>query len=197
MLIVASEKLSSIVNYKDRQTCVLFGDGAAASVISLEGVGLEISCVTLGADGKEVDLLKLPAGGCANRASFETVEKDMHYITMAGNEVFKHAVRRMEEASKKCMKITHMTIEDIAWVIPHQANQRIIEAIARRFSGLPQERVFYNVVQKYGNTSASSVGISLDELRKEGKIKANDNILLTAFGAGFTWGAAILKNIHE
>jgi 3-oxoacyl-[acyl-carrier-protein] synthase III len=197
VLIVAAEKLSSIVNYKDRTTCILFGDGASACVVSLEGEGLEILQVALGSDGKQADLLKLPAGGCANRASFETVQKEMHFLTMSGSEVFKHAVRRMEEACKQCLQMANLSIEDIAWVIPHQANQRIIEAIARRFPNLDPERVMYKVLQKYGNTSASSIGISLDELLKEGKILPNENILLTAFGAGLTWGSAILKKFSE
>jgi 3-oxoacyl-[acyl-carrier-protein] synthase-3 len=195
VLIVASEKLSSIVNYKDRQTCVLFGDGAAACVVS-GGCekGLEIRGVSLGADGQQSDLLILPGGGSRNPASKETIDKEMHYLQMAGNEVFKHAVRRMELSSKECLSKLNLKETDISWLIPHQANIRIIEAIARRFKHLPSEKVYKEVVQKYGNTSASSIGIALDLLLKKEEIKNNENILLTAFGAGLTWGSVVLTN---
>ena len=192
VLLIASEKLSSIVNYKDRSTCVLFGDGAAACVVSLEGKGFDIQAVTLGADGKQSDLLMLPAGGCKNPASHETIKNDMHYINMAGNEVYKHAVRRMEAASKQCLKKLGLSEQDISWLIPHQANGRIISAIAKRFSHLPPDRVYKEVVEKYGNTSASSVGIALDDINKARRIKNKENILFTVFGAGLTWGAAVI-----
>ncbi|OGN64748.1 MAG: 3-oxoacyl-ACP synthase [Chlamydiae bacterium RIFCSPHIGHO2_12_FULL_49_9] len=192
ILVIAAEKLSSITNYKDRSTCVLFGDGAAACVISLEGKGLEIECVKLGADGEQAELLILPAGGSRLPASTETVAAGQHYIKMAGNEVFKHAVRRMEAACKDCLEELGLKEIEISWLIPHQANMRIIDAIAKRFEHLPSERIF-KTVQKYGNTSASSVGIALDELLKDKTIEKGERILLTAFGSGFTWGAAVLK----
>jgi 3-oxoacyl-[acyl-carrier-protein] synthase-3 len=195
ILIVSAEKLSSIVNYKDRSTCVLFGDGASACVVSSTGKGLAIQSTTLGADGEQAHLLALPAGGCRNPASKETVEKGMHFIQMAGNEVFKHAVRRMEASCKKCLDLLDLKENDISWLIPHQANERIIDAIARRFEHLPPERIF-KTVQKYGNTSASSVGIALDELMRLGTVKENENILLTAFGSGFTWGASVLTFVN-
>lgn len=195
VLIVASEKLSYIVDYKDRSTCVLFGDGASACVVSNQKKdGLEIIGVTLGADGAQANLLILPAGGCRIPASKESLEKNLHYLQMEGSEVFKHAVRRMKQAAKDCLEMVGMKEEDISWLIPHQANERIIDAIAKRFSHLSNEKICKSVVQKYGNTSASSVGIALDELKREGKINHGENILLTAFGAGFTWGAAILTN---
>jgi len=192
VLVIASEKLSSIVNYKDRTTCILFGDGATASVVSLEGEGLEIKGASLGADGKEANLLILTGGGSRHPTSEETLKNEMHYLKMAGNEVFKHAVRRMENASKNCLKLVGMKETDISYLIPHQANLRIIDAIAKRFRHLSEDRVYKEVVRKYGNTSASSVGIALDELKKSKKIKKGENILLTAFGAGLTWGAVIL-----
>jgi 3-oxoacyl-[acyl-carrier-protein] synthase-3 len=192
VLIVASEKLSAITNYKDRSTCVLFGDGAAAAVVSLEGSGLEIENTYLGADGSLAELLILPAGGCKNPASYETVKEKKHFIQMEGKEVFKHAVRRMLEAVEKCLKDAKIDKKEVSWLIPHQANERIIDAIAKRFSHLPKERIYKDVVRMFGNTSASSIGLALDFLKKE--FKKNDTILLTAFGAGFTWGAAILKN---
>ncbi len=196
VLVIASEKLSSITNYKDRSTCVLFGDGAAACVISAQGEGLAIEAIQLGADGEQANLLMMPAGGSRNPPSVETLAQELHFIKMAGNEVFKHAVRRMESACKDCLDRIGLVEEDVSWLIPHQANLRIIDAIANRFKHLPEERIF-KTVQKYGNTSASSVGIALDELLKKARLKAGENILLTAFGGGFTWGAAVLRSVGE
>lgn len=193
ILLIASEKLSSIVNYKDRNTCVLFGDGAAAAVISCQGEGFAIREICLGADGEVAGLLMLPAGGCRRPASSETLEKGEHYIAMEGKEVFKHAVRRMESAAKECLIKANMSEESINWLVPHQANERIIDAIAKRFA-IAEERVF-KTVHKYGNTSASAIAIALDELIREKEVKAGDNMLLVAFGAGFTWGASILTKI--
>lgn len=192
VLIVASEKLSSIVNYKDRNTCILFGDGASACVVSsfAKKKSLSISNVRLGADGTLSDLLILPGGGARAPASQDTIAGDLHYLKMEGKEVFKHAVRRMEAASKECMDQLGLEEKDINWIVPHQANMRIIEAIAKRFN-VSMEKV-YITIHKYGNTSASSVGIALDELLKEKDLETGDNLLLTAFGAGLTWGAAIL-----
>ena len=192
ILIVASEKLSSIVDYKDRNTCVLFGDGASAAVISAEGKGLVIKDVTLGADGEQSQLLMLPAGGARNPASKETVENKLHYLRMEGKEVFKHAVRRMEAASKDSIEKSGLQESDISWFVPHQANMRIIESLAKRFNVAP-EKVFVTI-HKYGNTSASSLGIALDELLREKKLDKGENILLTAFGSGLTWGASVLTN---
>lgn len=192
ILIVATEKLSSITNYKDRSTCVLFGDGAAACVVSAGGKGLEIETVRVGADGEQAELLILPAGGSRRPASFDTVSNDLHYIKMAGSEVFKHAVRRMESACKECLDAAGIGEKEISWLIPHQANMRIIDSMAKRFEHLPQERIF-KTIQKYGNTSASSCGIALDELIKNHSVQTGERILLTAFGAGLTWGAAVLK----
>jgi 3-oxoacyl-[acyl-carrier-protein] synthase-3 len=193
ILVVAPEKLSSIINYKDRTTCILFGDGAAACIVSLQGKGLVIETVRLGADGEQAELLMVPGGGCRQPATVDSVASSQHYIKMAGNEVFKHAVRRMESASKECLEAAQVDEKEIAWVIPHQANIRIIDAMAKRFEHLPPERVF-KTVHKYGNTSASSVGIALDELLRAEMAKPGEKILLTAFGAGFTWGAAVLHN---
>lgn len=190
VLIIASEKLSSIVNYKDRTTCVLFGDGAAACVVAAKGKGLLISNTCLGADGRLAELLIMPAGGSKKPASIETVQADQHYLQMDGKETFKHAVRKMEMAVKTCLENSSLTEEQIKWLIPHQANMRIIEAIAKRFR-LSMERVILTL-HKYGNTSASSVGIALDELFREKDLKEEDHVLLVAFGAGLTWGATIL-----
>jgi 3-oxoacyl-[acyl-carrier-protein] synthase-3 len=190
ILLIASEKMSSVVNYKDRNTCVLFGDGASAAVIKDQGKGLIIDTVCLGADGELAQLLMIPAGGSRSPATEETVVKGDHFLKMEGKEVFKHAVRRMVAASKECLTKAGLTQEQVGWIIPHQANLRIIEAIAKNFN-LPTERV-YKIVHKYGNTSASSVAIALDELIQEHSPKADEHLLLVAFGAGLTWAAAIL-----
>lgn len=190
VLVVASEKLSSIVDYTDRNTCVLFGDGASACIVSGEGNGLLVRDLCLGSDGQYADLLMLPAGGSRHPASSETIAKKMHFVRMEGKEIFKHAVRRMSSAAEVVLHQTGLSQDDIRWLVPHQANMRIIEAIAKRFS-YSQKQVFLTV-QKYGNTSASSIGIALDELIREGGLKNKDHIMLVAFGAGLTWGAGIL-----
>ncbi|MBF8262571.1 MAG: fabH [Parachlamydiales bacterium] len=191
VLVVAAEKLSAITNYKDRSTCVLFGDGAGACVVSSAGKGLAISNIRLGSDGEQAQFVIMPAGGCRMPASVDTVQNDQHFIRMAGSETFKHAVRRMESACKGCLEDAGLAESDISWLIPHQANLRIIEAIAKRFEHLPPERI-YKTIHKYGNTSSSTIGIALDELLKQSQVKNGEHILLTAFGSGFTWGAALL-----
>lgn len=193
ILLVAGDKLSSITDYTDRNTCILFGDGAAACVISSEGRGLVIRGCNLGADGGQADLLKMPGGGCKHPATHETVDQKLHYVQMAGKEVFKHAVRRMESATKECLQQSGVTEEQISWLIPHQANLRIIEALGKRFS-VPKEKI-YLTIHKYGNTSASSVGIALHELLIEKRLEKGEHVVLAAFGGGFTWGAAVLE--HE
>lgn len=193
VLLVASEKLSSIVDYQDRATCVLFGDGACAAIISnSDQAGFEIKSVTLGADGSGAEFLSIPGGGSRNPASIKTVEDRLHYIKMSGKEVFKHGVRRMQMASESALEKAKMEPSEISWLIPHQANLRILEAIVKRFTHIPENKIFRETMHKYGNTSASSVGIALDELVKRGAIKDSENILLTAFGAGFTWAGAVL-----
>jgi 3-oxoacyl-[acyl-carrier-protein] synthase III len=191
ILLVTSEKLSSIVNYEDRSTCVLFGDGASSCVIRCGGKGLLIEEVVLGADGEQGHLLMMPGGGSRNPATEETVAQKLHYIHMSGNEVFKHAVRRMETSSKNCLEKLGLSEKDISWIIPHQANIRIIDAIAKRFTHLSSDHIF-RTVHKYGNTSCTSVGIALDELLSHKTVEKGQRILLTAFGAGFTWGSAVL-----
>ena len=192
ILVIAAEKLSSITDYTDRSTCVLFGDGAAACVVSDKGAGLLLKGVELGADGEQGPLLMMPAGGCRKPASAETIAEKGHFVKMAGNEVFKHAVRRMESACKSCLETAGVAETEVDWVVPHQANSRILDAIAKRFTHLPEDRI-YRTVHKYGNTSASSVGIALHELLQEGSIGQDDYILLTAFGGGFTWGSLLLQ----
>jgi len=190
ILVVAAEKLSSIVDYADRNTCVLFGDGASACVVKDAKEGFTIENVTLGADGGQSDLLILPAGGSRQPPTQETVSQGLHYLQMEGKEVFKHAVRRMESAVKTCLEKTGLEQQGISWLVPHQANIRIIESLAKRFE-VPKERVFLTI-HKYGNTSASSVGIAFDELLMEKDVRKGEHIVLFAFGAGLTWGAAAI-----
>jgi 3-oxoacyl-[acyl-carrier-protein] synthase-3 len=191
ILLIASEKMSSFIDYQDRNTCVLFGDGSAAAVISSEGKGFSIETICLGADGSLAELLFIPAGGTRNPATNETIKTRMHYMKMNGKELFKHAVRRMSSAAVDCLTKSGLAKEDISWLIPHQANSRIIDAIADSLS-IPIDKVF-KTLHKYGNTSASSMGIALDELTKEKPINPQDHLLLVAFGGGLTWGAALLK----
>jgi 3-oxoacyl-[acyl-carrier-protein] synthase-3 len=194
VLLIASEKLSTVTDYQDRSTCILFGDGACACVVSAEGKGLSIESVRLGSDGDYSDLVVLPGGGCRTPASVESVQGRQHYIKMAGNELFKHAVRRMEAACKDCLEHCGVREQDVSWLVPHQANLRIIDAMAKRFEHLPPDRI-YKTLEKYGNTSASSLGIALDELLRSNEVVAGEKILLTAFGGGLTWGAALLEGL--
>lgn len=193
ILVIASEKMSAFIDYKDRTTCVLFGDGAAAAVISTQGEGLSIDTLCLGSDGQLADLVKIPAGGSRSPATSETIEKRLHYFQMSGNEVFKHAVRRMSAAARECLAKAGLQEQDVSWLVPHQANKRIIDAIAKNFN-IAEERV-YQTLHKYGNTSASSIAIALHELMKEQEFKKGEHLLLTAFGGGLTWGAAILTKV--
>lgn len=195
ILLVATEKMSAFIDYCDRNTCVLFGDGASAAVISLASKGLAIDSVCLGTDGELADLVKIPAGGSRSPASEQTISEGAHYFKMVGNEVFKHAVRRMSAAAKECLASSGMTEDQISWLVPHQANVRIIDAIAKNFN-ISEDRVF-KTLHKYGNTSASSVAIALDELTAENPLKEGEKLLLMAFGGGLTWGASILTSINE
>lgn len=193
ILVVATEKMSAFVDYQDRNTCILFGDGAAAAVVSGIGKGLKIDTLCLGSDGQLADLFKITAGGSREPASKETVDSKKHFCKMEGNELFKHAVRRMTSASQECLKEANLQQTDIGWLVPHQANKRIIDAMAKNFS-IPEDRV-YQTIHKYGNTSASSIAIALHELVVEKKLTEGDHLLLTAFGGGLTWGAAVLTQI--
>lgn len=191
ILVIASEKMSSVIDYKDRNTCVLFGDGAVAAVVSHEGEGLILDAISLGADGDLADLIKIPAGGSKAVATHETIDKGLHYLQMNGKEVFKHAVRKMSSAALESLKMAHLSKEEITWLIPHQANLRIIDAISDHLA-FPKEKI-YKTLHKFGNTSGASVGIALDCLIEEKGLSKNDSILMVAFGAGLTWGALVLK----
>lgn len=193
ILLVSTEKMSSVVDFSDRLSCILFGDGATAVVVSGEGHGFAIETVILGADGEQSELIIIPAGGSDMPTTPETVEQRLHYVKLDGKEVFKQAVRCMISASRECLEVAGCQKEDVTWLIPHQANMRIIDAIARGME-FPEEKI-YKTVHKYGNTSASSIGIALDELTQNEKLNKGDHFLLAAFGAGLTWGAALLTLI--
>lgn len=195
VLVVASEKMSAFMDYTDRNTCILFGDGAAAAVVTGEGEGLAIKTLNLGSDGALADLVIIPGGGSRHPATKETVEQGAHYFKMSGAGVFKHAVRKMSESAKECLLKEGLEEKDISWLVPHQANERIMDALAKHFN-ISQEKVF-KTVHKYGNTSASSVAIALDELTQEHTLKSGENLLLTAVGGGLTWGACILTKVTE
>lgn len=191
VLIIGAETLSKITDFTDRNTAILFGDGAGAVVLGEVPAGYGVRGVYLGSDGAGGDLLKVPAGGSRQPASVETVENRRHFIHMDGNEVFKFAVKVMGEAARKALENAGMSSGDVDFLVPHQANMRIIQSAAKRL-GLPMEQVVVNV-DKYGNTSAASIPIALDEAVKSGRIKKDDVIVLVGFGGGLTWGASVLK----
>jgi 3-oxoacyl-[acyl-carrier-protein] synthase-3 len=192
-LVVGSDALSRLLNWKDRSTCILFGDGAGAVVLeaSENGNGRGILSTKLRTDGSYVKTLYVPAGGSLKPAKLDTVRNNEHTITMNGKEVFKIAVRSMEEISRQALDEAGVGVDQLSLVIPHQANRRIIVALAERL-GVPMQKVIVNL-EKYGNTSAASVPVALDEARRQGRIKPDDIVLLNAFGAGFAWGAAVIK----
>ncbi|MDQ8197628.1 ketoacyl-ACP synthase III [Pelagicoccus enzymogenes] len=192
-LVIGSEKLSSILDWEDRTTCVLFGDGAGAAVIGFaeQGDDSKIIDFRLGADGSKADMLHQPGGGCAIPPSPASIDGRQHFLKMRGKEVFKQAVRVMGQAAVEILEQNGIESDQLACVIPHQANMRIIESISSRLN-IPIERFFLNL-DKYGNTSAASIPIALDEAARAGRIKNGDTILLIAFGAGLTWGSALVR----
>ncbi|MFH1878731.1 MAG: beta-ketoacyl-ACP synthase III [Candidatus Omnitrophota bacterium] len=190
-LVVASEKLSTVTDWEDRSTCVLFGDGAGAAILGPVEKG-GILGVSLGADGSKGDLLQLPAGGSRMPASIKTVENKLHTIKMEGNILFRHAVKIMADAALAVTEPLGLKGEDIDLIIPHQANKRILYALAKRMGVDPDEKVYLNI-HKYGNMSAASSAVALTEAVEEGRIKRGDMILMDAFGGGLTWGALVIK----
>ena len=191
-LIIGAEKLSSVTNWEDRSTCVLFGDGAGAAVLRLAAPGEGAVLATeMGTDGNLTHLLRIPGGGTACPITAANVNDHLFTLNMLGRDVFKHAVNRMREAAEKVIARAGLTASEIACVIPHQANLRIIDAIADRLA-VPNERVFVNL-HKYGNTSAAAIAIALDEASRSGAFKRGDNIVLVVFGAGLTWAAAAIR----
>ena len=191
VLVIGAEKLSSIVNWTDRNTCVLFGDGAGAAILQHRENSHGLLTAVMGADGNKADLLSVPGGGSACPATAQSVAAGAHFLRMDGKETFKNAVNAMVSAANEAMRRCDIDITKIKCVIPHQANQRIISAVGERLNCTP-EQVFVNL-HKYGNTSAASVAIALDEAVQSGKILHGDLILLVVFGAGLTWGAAVIE----
>ncbi len=193
-LVIGAEKLSSLINWQDRNTCVLFGDGAGAVVLrsdDSEVVHGQVLSSVMGSDGTLTDLLKVPGGGSALPITLENVASRPNTIHMEGRETFKHAVTRMCQASEQALEEAGLTAADVSLVIPHQANARIISVIAERL-GVPDERMFMNL-DKYGNTSAATIPVALDEVNRSGRIKRGDVLLLVAFGGGFTWASAVIR----
>lgn len=191
VLVVGAETLSRITNWEDRNTCILFGDGAGAAVLQPVEEGKGILSVHLGGDGSGGDLLKVPAGGASMPVNEDILREGLHYIHMNGNEVYKFAVRVMSEAAIQSLEKAGLTKNDVDFVVPHQANTRIIEAAMRRLS-LPMEKAYLNLA-KYGNMSGASIPVALDEAYREKKFKNGDVIVMVGFGAGLTWGSIVMK----
>ncbi len=191
-LVIGAEKFSSFVNWSDRSTCVLFGDGAGAVVLGRnDRVDRGLLGCNLGADGGDPSLLCIPAGGSLHPASAHTVEHHQHTIQMKGREVYRFAVRAMSEAAREMLEQHHLAIDEVACVITHQANQRIIETLSNDLE-LPLDRFVINL-DRYGNTSAASIPLALDEARRAGRLRPGDLMLLLAFGAGLTYGSALIR----
>ena len=192
-LVVGSEVLSSITDWEDRSTCVLFGDGAGAAVLA-PSRSKGILSSYLGGDGSLGNLLILPAGGSRMPATPETVKKKFHYIKMEGRELFKQAVRIMVDAAHKALKKAGLKVKDVRWLIPHQANLRIINAVSDRLH-ISRERVYVNI-HRYGNMSSASTAVALCEVWEEGNLRKGDVVVLDAFGGGLVWGSCVIKWVY-
>jgi len=193
VLITSAEILSSITDYTDRSTCVLFGDGAGAAVLqACDQPDTGVLYTTLYADGSGGELMILPAGGSRRPPSHETIDRRLHYMQIRGREVFRFAVEKMEELIDECLKACGLTAPQVRLVIPHQVNKRIIDAATGRM-GFPPEKVFMNI-DKYGNTGGASVAIAHDEARRQGILGAGDVAILIAFGGGLTWAGAVIRH---
>ena len=190
-LVVSAEKMSAIVDWTDRSTCVLFGDGAGAAVLQRAKQGKGVLSSFIRSDGTLAELLYRPAGGAKVPFSESVLSERSQFVKMAGREVFKHAVRSMSEAADRALDGARLTGNDIDLMIPHQANVRIIEATAKH-ANIPMDKVYVNV-DRYGNTSSASIPIALDEAIECGRIKEGTTVLMVAFGAGFTWGSSVIR----
>lgn len=191
VLIIGAETLSKIVNWKDRSTCILFGDGAGACVLERCEDGFGFLDFDLGTDGTGGDLLTMPAGGSRLPASFETVSNNLHTIKMDGQEVFKFAVRIIEKTSVNLLNKANIALDEIDYLVPHQANIRIIEAASKKLK-LSDDKVYVNL-DRYGNMSSASIPVALDEAYKNSLLNKGDMVLLVAFGAGLSWGSTLIK----
>jgi 3-oxoacyl-[acyl-carrier-protein] synthase-3 len=193
IIVIGIDKMTSILNYEDRTTCVIFGDGGGAALVEPNEEGLGVIDSIMKADGAGGQFLNLPAGGSANPASHKTVDEQLHYVHQEGKQVFKFAVTNMADVSAQIMENNNLSSDDVDWLVPHQANLRIIDATANRM-GLPKEKVMVNI-QKYGNTTAGTLPLCLWDWEKQ--LKKGDNLILSAFGGGFTWGAIYLKWAYD
>ena len=193
IVVVGADKMSSIVDYEDRTTCIIFGDGAGAVMLEPTNEGNGIQDSILKSDGSGSEFLHMKAGGSAFPASHETIDAKKHYVFQEGQSVFKAAVTSMADVSEEIMKRNNLTADDVAWLVPHQANQRIIDATARRMGG-GSEKVMLNI-EKYGNTTNGTIPLCLWEW--ENKLKKGDTLILAAFGGGFTWGSIYLKWAYD
>ncbi len=192
VLVIGAEVMSKILDFQDRSTCVLFGDGAGACLLGrAEDESQGILSFDLGADGGKSDILKMPGGGTKYPADYETINRRFHYLKMIGNEVYKYAVKHMGRSALKSLNLSGKNSEDIDLFIPHQANLRIIDSAVKKLK-IDYDKVFLNV-GKYGNMSAASIPVALDEALEEGRIKRTDTLLLVGFGAGLTWGSCIIN----
>jgi 3-oxoacyl-[acyl-carrier-protein] synthase-3 len=191
VLVIGTENLSKITDYQDRGTCVLLGDGAGAVVLVREEGERGIISTHLHSDGSYGNLLFQPGGGTATPPTYESIDKRLHYLKMDGNKLFKIAIKSLEDSVLETLTSNNVKNSEIDLLIPHQANLRIIQAIAKRLN-LPEEKVFVNI-HKYGNTSSASIPLALDEANREGRIKEGNLLLFNAFGAGLTWGAALVR----
>jgi 3-oxoacyl-[acyl-carrier-protein] synthase-3 len=191
VLVIGADKLTSITNWTDRNTCVLFGDGAGAAILRHRGGAHGVISTHIGSDGQFTDILFMPGGGSRCPITAENVGRNLNTIHMSGKEVYKQAVTAMFSAAQKALQQAGLSIEDIACVIPHQANLRIIEGIADRL-GIPLERFYVNL-DRYGNTSNAAVAIALDEANRTGRIKAGDFVLMVVFGGGLTWASTVIE----
>ncbi|HEY8966828.1 MAG TPA: beta-ketoacyl-ACP synthase III, partial [Candidatus Methylacidiphilales bacterium] len=191
VLVIGAEKLSSIVNWKDRNTCVLFGDGAGAVIVRNRAEGHGILASDMGADGSQTDILSLPSSGCAIPVSEAVLQEGLQYLQMSGKEVYKHAVTAMNSSAEKTLERAGLKGSDVALVVPHQANLRIIETLAQKLK-TDMDHCYVNI-QRYGNMSAACIPVALHEAAKEGRLKTGDNVLMVAFGGGLTWGSVALE----
>ena len=191
ILVVGTEVLSKITDWEDRTTCVLFGDGAGAVIMESTNEDRGLLSINISSDGSMWELLHLPGGGSKHPVSPESIEKRLHYIKMKGNETFRIAVRTLEDLAVRILEENNLSASDLSFLVPHQANLRIIQATAERLK-IPMDRVLVNI-DRYGNTSAASIPIALDEAVTSGKIKDGDYLLFEAFGGGLTWSSALVK----
>lgn len=193
VIVVGVDKMSSIINYQDRETCIIFGDGGGAVILEPSQNGLGIQDAILRSDGSGGEFLHMKAGGSANPASHKTIDAKEHYVWQDGKTVFKAAVTSMSDVSEEIMTRNNLCADDVAWLVPHQANQRIIDATAKRM-GVGSEKVMLNI-EKYGNTTNGTIPLCLWEWERQ--LKKGDNLILAAFGGGFTWGSIYLKWAYD